>query len=550
MINPILNRLKNNSGMALTASTMFIFIVLSIMAFYLARFAILDSASAANYIQNIRARNLVQTGLQVGLLKIENSYSSLGSAISGKLNKGSYNVLVDNNKDEKNSNLKYNHYSLLKSSSEIGGISRSARLIVSSYPNAFNLALFSKNQGNGTFSSNSSNSISGDLFFNGAISSVSMASNSVAYSSVESSSSPIVFHGLPLPSLPTLDHSTYTTLLNSVTGQFNSSNSSGQSGTSSRTVWNPNGGHCNVCKNDGDSNNRYACTNGYGGWSNSHSFNDFVPSGSTVNKITIRFKGATPCGGTWNIAPSVNGQVINSESWYGSRCSCNSCAVKDVVSANHTNGFPSYKYGASNSLTFSHSGARTCIGYVQVIIAHSASSTPGVGENETINLSNYSNKTLMHDGDLTLTGCNITGPGYVLASGNIIISGNTSIGGGVKIFSKKSIEINGSSTIGSSLTSYCTLYGTLGLNIKGSKAFGLFISSGSLLSLTNSTISGAVFSEASGNTLSNITLNGSIVTKNNLSLTSSSIIKNSLPDLFGVNTGFKPSIIPGSYLEF
>ena len=75
MINPILNRLKNNSGMALTASTMFIFIVLSIMAFYLARFAILDSASAANYIQNIRARNLVQTGLQVGLLKIENSYS-------------------------------------------------------------------------------------------------------------------------------------------------------------------------------------------------------------------------------------------------------------------------------------------------------------------------------------------------------------------------------------------------------------------------------------------------------------------------------------------
>ena len=39
-------------------------------------------------------------------------------------------------------------------------------------------------------------------------------------------------------------------------------------------------------------------------------------------------------------------------------------------------------------------------------------------------------------------------------------------------------------------------------------------------------------------------------TKNNLSLTSSNIVKSNLPDLFGLNLGFKPSVLPGSYLEY
>ena len=67
MINFFMKKIKDESGMALTASTMFIFVVLSIMAFYLARFSILSSESAGNYLQNVRARNLVQTGLEIGL---------------------------------------------------------------------------------------------------------------------------------------------------------------------------------------------------------------------------------------------------------------------------------------------------------------------------------------------------------------------------------------------------------------------------------------------------------------------------------------------------
>jgi hypothetical protein len=246
----------------------------------------------------------------------------------------------------------------------------------------------------------------------------------------------------------------------------------------------------------------------------------------------------------------VNGQIINNDSWYGSGCQCNSCSTKDVVSASHTNGFPGYKYGASNSLTFSHSGTQTCIGYVQVIIDYSASSVPGVAENKSINLSSFTNNTLMHDGNLTLTSCNISGSGYILASGNITISGNTTIGGGVKIISEKALTINGSSSIGSSISNYCVLYGKEGVSIQGSTFFGLIISLGNSLSLTSSTLNGAILTESSANTLSNATINGSIVSKNNLSLTSSNIVKSNLPDLFGLNLGFKPSVLPGSYLEY
>ena len=67
MINFFMKKIKDESGVALTASTMFIFVVLSIMAFYLARFSILSSEAAGHYLQNVRARNLVQTGLEIGL---------------------------------------------------------------------------------------------------------------------------------------------------------------------------------------------------------------------------------------------------------------------------------------------------------------------------------------------------------------------------------------------------------------------------------------------------------------------------------------------------
>ena len=548
MINFFMKKIKDESGMALTASTMFIFVVLSIMAFYLARFSILSSESAGHYLQNVRARNLVQTGLEIGLQTVSTSYSSLQSSITGKLNKGTYTVSVDNSKDEVNSNLAYNHYSLLKSTTVVGGVHRAGRLIISPYPNAFNLSLFSDNQSNGTFNANSNSSITGDFFFNGTISNVTMGSNSIAYSSSSSSSAPIVFHNSPRPSFPDFNHTIYTNILNTVSGQYESSSGGGggETGSSTQTIWNPNGGHCNVC----GSGQRYACSSGYGGWSNNHSFNDFVPTGSMVVSAMIKFKASGPCGGTWNVTPSLNGQSVGSLAWYNSRCSCNVCDQNSVQSSVYNDGFPNYKYGQNNTLSLSHSGRIICIHSIQVTLEYVAGSSPGQAENESISLSSFTNNTLMHDGDLSFTSCNIVGPGYILASGDISISGNTSIGGGVKILSEKNISINGTSVIGSSLSDFSILYGKSGISLQGNTTYGLVISAGNSFSSNNSVINGAIFSESTSNNITGSTFNGSLVSKNNVTINSSTITKGSLPDLFGLNLGFKPSVIPGSYLEY
>jgi len=58
----ITKKLSNDSGMILMASTMGIFILLSIFAFYLARFSITETRSGAYHIQDIKARNLAMTG--------------------------------------------------------------------------------------------------------------------------------------------------------------------------------------------------------------------------------------------------------------------------------------------------------------------------------------------------------------------------------------------------------------------------------------------------------------------------------------------------------
>lgn len=547
MNNYFFKKIKDDSGMALTASTMFIFVVLSIMAFYLARFSILNSESASNYISNIKARNLAQTGIEIGLRSIKNSYSNLEATISGSFNGGTYTVSIDKHKDEENLDLPYNHYSLLKSTSSISGLDRSSRLIVSSYPNAFNVCLFSDNQNNGSLNINSNSTFTGDIYFNGSISNVTMGTNSIAYSSSSSSSAPVVYHQSPLPSLPEFNHAIYTTILNSVSGQYESSSGGGgETGSSTQTIWNPNGGHCNVC----GSGQRYACSSGYGGWSNNHSFNDFVPTGSIVVSAMVKFKASGPCGGTWNVTPSLNGQSVGSLAWYNSRCSCNVCDQNSVQSSVYNDGFPNYKYGQNNTLSLSHSGRTICVHSVQITLEYVAGSSPGEAENESISLSDFTNNTLMHDGDLSLTSCNIIGPGYILASGDILISGNSSISGDVKIISEGDLTINGTSSIGSSLSDYCLLYGKSGVNIQGTTLHGIVISDGDLFSSTNSTVNGAIFSESSSNTITGSTFNGSVVSKNNLIINSSTITKGSLPDIFGIDIGFNPSVIPGSYLEF
>ena len=536
----------DQSGFAMTSTTMFMFLVISIFAIYLAKYSITSRQSSAYLVQEIRARNLSQTGLDIAINAISSNYDELrDNGFSGNLNKGTYNVTLDENAFNDESTLPYHHLNVIESVGRIAEVNRSARILISSYPNAFNLSFFNENYGSTTFGSNCV--FNDDIYINGNTSGLSMGSNAYAYSSMSSPSSPLISHGSPFPEFPSHDGSYYTSLISSVSGEYESdSGGGGETGSSTQTIWNPNGGHCNVCGNGG----RYACSNGYGGWDNTHTFNDFVPTGSILVSASVKFQGATPCGGTMNFGPKLNQILVEAVSWYGSRCSCNSCASITANSVTYNNGWPAYNYGGSNDLTFDYSGTVTCLHSVILTLEYVAGSSPGEAENETISLSSFSNNTLMHDGDLTLTGCTINGPGTIIASGDVTINGNSTIGSNINIISGDDMSFGGTSTIGSSVQNHSLIYCGGDLSMSGATFHGVLISKGQSTSISSSNLYGAIYIESSSVSISSTPIVGSLVSKYSPTITSGSITKGNLPNIFNTSIGFEPSVVAGSHFEY
>ena len=169
---------NKESGMILMASTMGIFIILSIFAFYLARFSITETRSGAYYIQDIRTRNLALTGAEHGLQIFRES--RITSNLTGNLNKGNYIVSFDSNNDETNSALPYSHFLMIKSSASIDDVRRNIRYIISSIPEAFCFSFYGNNASDQMLNL-SGGTISGDMFFNGSVGPGSGTSSGTTY---------------------------------------------------------------------------------------------------------------------------------------------------------------------------------------------------------------------------------------------------------------------------------------------------------------------------------------------------------------------------------
>ena len=128
-------KLKNESGVILMASTMGVFIMLSLFAFYLARFSVVETRTGGYHIQDIKARNLAMTGIELGLHSYKSSRDV--SNIDGNFNNGTYSVRFDSQYDESGSSLPKEHYLTLKSKAKIDDVERNIRFLISSLPEAF-----------------------------------------------------------------------------------------------------------------------------------------------------------------------------------------------------------------------------------------------------------------------------------------------------------------------------------------------------------------------------------------------------------------------------
>ena len=199
---------NSESGMIIMASTMGIFIILSLFAFYLARFSITESRTGGYYMTDIKARNLAMTGIEHAMQFYKASRNI--SNISGNFNNGSYSVSFDTQNNEAGTALPHSQYITVKSTATINDVERNLRLILSSMPEAFCFSFYGNNSGGQTFTE-SNGTISGDMFYNGNVESNSGTGSGTTYTSTGTGgtllSSP--------PSFPTLDITQYEALLTS-----------------------------------------------------------------------------------------------------------------------------------------------------------------------------------------------------------------------------------------------------------------------------------------------------------------------------------------------
>ena len=199
---------KDESGVILMASTMGVFIILSLFAFYLARFSVIESRTGGYYTQDIKVRNLAMAGIEHGLYSYKSSRNT--SDIDGSFNNGTYSVRFDSQNDESGGPLSKSHYLTLKSTGKIDDVERNVRFLVSSLPEAFCFSFYGNNLGTQTFAE-PNGSINGDMYFNGSVQSNSGASNGTTYIGTGSGgtllSSPPIF--------PDIDDTKYEALLSS-----------------------------------------------------------------------------------------------------------------------------------------------------------------------------------------------------------------------------------------------------------------------------------------------------------------------------------------------
>ena len=209
MMDRLEKKKKNESGMILMASTMGIFIILSIFAFYLARFSISETRNGAYHVLDIKARNLALTGGEHGMYIYKSSRNTDGVSINniaGNLNNGSYTVSFDLDNDESNQVLPYSQYLTMKSSATIDDVKRNIRYILSSFPEAFCFSFYGNNSSSQTFN-RVNGSIKGEI--NGSVAIGSGADSCVTY--ISSGSGGTVLSSYP--SFPEIDITSYENLL-------------------------------------------------------------------------------------------------------------------------------------------------------------------------------------------------------------------------------------------------------------------------------------------------------------------------------------------------
>jgi len=574
--------IKDQRGFAMTSTTMFIFIVISIFAIYLTRFALTSQKSSAYLIQDIRARNLVQTGLDIGLVKTdEGNYGQLLQGISGSLNHGNYLVTINESSDELNNSL-YAHHSMLVGQATIGEVQKKARLILSAYPNAFNLAAFGKNVNGSSSFSMSSSSIDGDVYFNGNTGSVSVNQGHYVYnengvSGVQSLDSDLDFPNLDLSyfdilldNAPNVESNSTTNSSTTITYDFEDGN---QGWTEHVVSWRETWGRrtTNGRGNSFGTGHALGTINNGRVYGAEHSY-VMSPVFDATGGGTISFNyWANNEGGNWDreyLEISYNGgsswaTLINytdgrwSNSWSKKSTSVNISSVKGNSNTRIRFRFNTVDGCCGNNLSFFVDNVTVPSSAPEFVdhgdldgLTINLGVNQSIGEGPTIQ-----NGVMTFTNKITFTNCTILGPGKIINKESIHFI-NSTLGGNVEIVTEDSLIIKGSSSILGSgvfgMSQSVVAYSEDYFGMDDGEFNGIVFSNSPKTEIKNSAqFNGALVSLSSNvDIINNSQVNGSVISNYGINLTNSTITKGDLTPVFTNNYGIKPQVLPGSYKEF
>ena len=625
---------NSESGMILMASTMGIFIILSLFAFYLARFSATEIRSGSYYIQDIRARNLALSGAEYGMQVYKESKST--ADLSGNLNNGNYIVSFDSYNDEANSTLPYSHYFMIKSSASIDDVKRNIRYILSSIPEAFCFSFYGNNTLSQTFN-RPIGTISGDMFFRGSVEIGSGTSIGTTYISSGSGGTQIGSY----PNFPYIDSTYYESLLTSASeapGSYinyalnfdgvnqyvqipNSDDiNTGSNNHSQKTIeaW--------FSVNNKDITSRkqtiyeqggtirglniyvYGGSLYVGGWNEPNNESNWDPGtflsttsienniwyhvaltlngGNSVSSNVVKgYLDGVEFGsgdgsklwnhggdvsiarnrdtkfhtGDYNSAKYFDGKIDEVRLWNITRTQSQIVSSKDTVLNGDEIGLTAYYNFQENSGTVANDTQTQSNNDGSIKNGPSWSSGPNLSkmsnssyENETIDLTSFTNNQLLVNGSLSISGSTFNGSGYIVSNGDITISSNTTINGNIFIICSGDITMTDSQA-GNDINSPVIIYSKGDAFYNNSTIYGLVVSKGNSLALDGSKVYGAILNYSPSFSLNGDTdVVGSVVSKYMVDFQSSlvSITKGNIPEFTGLVTGLDPFVIPGTYLEY
>ena len=579
------NLKSTNSGFILLGSAMAIFLILSIFSIYLIKILVKENTLSNNSLLDIRARNLMVSGLEFGSKLFSQNLLPINTSISKDIEQGSFNVEFVPSSDENSSPLPYSHFGMLKSNSIIGDVNRNGRVYFSSYPNVFNLAFFGNNSGGTTFSQ-SGGTFYGDIHFNGNINNANLSTGYTAYNNNGNGGEFNYDDNLTFPSN---SFSYFTNILNTTPNIVDNTTTT----TTNSTLF-------------------YNFESGWQGWSHHQisyrrTWGRRSSSGTGVYFGTGNALGTINNGSTYGtehsylLSPvfnSTGGGTITFNAWANNEFSYYDREYLEIsynggsnwsVLINHTSSFwansNSKKNGSVNipassgtsntRIRFRYNTIDGCCGngfgffIDNVRVPNQQTNTVivdyGIVENKTIDLSQngavttngpyISNGTLTFTNKMTFNNCTFIGNGKIINRASIEFS-NCNVPGGIEIMSLDKIIIKNNSTLGSNVESLNTSvvsYSKNSFEIDNSTFHGIVISKGSKTHLKNGVnFYGAIYNEAASCIVEGTSTNiiGSLVSKYSLTFNSGTIRKGNLPKIFNNPYGIEGMILPGSYLEY